>query len=68
MGRTNELNVACEVACEDETARMSEGDVGPVLVVNTTEEDGSKGGSAMRETMVSIGTNDWLFQVRRGIQ
>ena len=33
MGRTNELNVACEVACEDETARMSEGDVGPVLVV-----------------------------------
>ena len=58
MSRTNELNVACEVACENETPRMSAGDVGSVLVVNTTEEDGSKGGLAMRETMVSIGTND----------
>ena len=27
-------------------------------VVNTTEENGSKGGSAMRETKVSIGTNE----------
>ena len=72
VGKTNELNVASEVAGEDETARTSEGDVGFVLGVSTTGaragEDRSEGCSAMRETMASIGTDDWLLRVKRGIQ
>ena len=72
VGKTYELKVASDVDGGEETAWTNEGDVGFVLGVNTTGsregEDRSEGGSAMRETMASIGTDDWLLRVRRGIQ
>ena len=72
QGKTNELNVANEVAGGDEMARTSKGDVGFMLGVNTTGaregEDRWEGGSAIRETIASIGTDDWLLRVKRGIQ
>ena len=72
MGKTNELKVASDVAGGEEMAWTSEGDVGFVLGVNTTgSREGkarSEGGSAMRETLASIGTDYWLLRVRRGIQ
>ena len=49
VGKTNELNVASEVAGGDKTAETSEGDVGFVLGLNTT---GSREGEARSEGIV----------------
>ena len=73
VGKTNELNVASEVAGGDKTAETSEGDVGFLLCVITT---GAREGEDRSESIQRFNGEgddgvDWdrrLPRVKRGIQ